>query len=149
MYFFNPSPPNRHFLDTIKELELLTCVVEIKQLEMEEGCQEKINLFPEDVIAHKVASTIQRLELYFVKENRRGKKMKIFKNSCGVCHLIFMKHQCKSVAFLREFSWRAVLMYRNLWQKWKDLIGRGELCGSMSHYLLTYLLHGAESFLRS
>jgi hypothetical protein len=36
--FFNPSPPNRHFLDTIKELELLTCVVEIKQLEMEEGC---------------------------------------------------------------------------------------------------------------
>jgi hypothetical protein len=40
-------------------------------------------LFPEDVIARKVASTVQRLELYFVKENRRGKKkMEIFTKLC-------------------------------------------------------------------
>jgi hypothetical protein len=30
-------------------------------------------LLPEDVIARKVASTVQCVELYFVKENRRGK----------------------------------------------------------------------------
>jgi hypothetical protein len=30
-------------------------------------------LFPEDVIGHNVASTVQRLELYIVKENKQGK----------------------------------------------------------------------------
>ena len=65
-------------------------------------------MFPEDVIARKVASTVQRLELRFVKENRRGKKEEnVYKVMCS-CHLIYTKHQGNSVALLSEFSWHAI-----------------------------------------
>jgi len=47
-------------------------------------------LFPEDVIAHKVASTIQRLELCFVKENK-GEKIENIYKIMFCCHAIYVE----------------------------------------------------------
>ena len=64
-------------------------------------------MFPEDLIARKVASTVQRLELYFIRENRGEKNEYIYKDMC-CCHLIYVKHRYNSVALVREFSWHAI-----------------------------------------
>jgi len=90
-------------------------------------------------LPRKVASTVQRLELCFVKENRRGKK----KRKCLQIYVLLSSKLYETQMQLcgsSEGILLACCTYVQLFvAEMEGLYWVGELCTSMSHYLLTYL----------